>query len=371
MMPYLTNEYGNASSIYSVGRAAREALEIAREKVAKALGAKPSEIYFTSGGTESDNWAIRSAAELRKKKGKHIISTRIEHHAVLHTLKKMEKQGFDVTYLGVDEKGQISLDELRAAIRPDTVLITVMAANNEIGTILPVAEIGAAAREAGVLFHTDAVQAAGHIPLDVTAMKADLLSISAHKFKGPKGVGVLYIRKGLGLPSLMQGGGQERSLRPGTENVAGIVGLAAALEEAVAHREENAKRVAAMRDRLIEGLKKIPASRLTGDPQNRLPGTASFIFECVEGESMVLMLDREGICASSGSACSSGSLDPSHVLMALGLPHEIVHGSLRLTLGEDNTEEDVDVILEKLPPIVARLRDMSPLWEERMTAAAV
>jgi cysteine desulfurase len=369
MAPYLTTEYGNPSSIYSVGRAAKKAVESARGKVAAALGARPEEIHFTSGGTEADNWAIKAVAELKKNKGKHIISTPIEHHAVLHTLKYLEKQGYEVTYLDVDGSGNISLDALKAAIRPDTILITVMMANNEIGTVEPVAEIGKIARAAGVLFHTDAVQAAGHIPLDVGEMQIDMLSLSGHKFRGPKGTGALYIRKGLRLPSNMQGGAQERGLRSGTENVAGIVGLAEALEESVANMEENRKKVAAMRDRLIEGLLRIPASRLTGDPDNRLPGSASFVFECVEGESMVLMLDQNGICASSGSACSSGSLDPSHVLMAIGLPHEVAHGSLRLTLGEDNTEEDVDVILEKLPQIISRLRDMSPLWEERMAHA--
>jgi len=369
MMPYLTSEYGNPSSIYSVGRAAKKAVESARGKVAAALGARPEEIHFTSGGTEADNWAIKAVAELKKNKGKHIISTPIEHHAVLHTLKYLEKQGYEVTYLDVDGSGNISLEGLRSAIRPDTILVTIMTANNEIGTIQPVSEIGEIARAAGVLFHTDAVQAAGHIPLDVGEMKIDLLSLSGHKFQGPKGTGALYIRKGLRLPSNMQGGAQERGLRSGTENVAGIVGLAEALEESVENMEENRKKVVAMRDRLIEGLLRIPASKLTGDPNHRLPGSASFVFECVEGESMVLMLDQNGICASSGSACSSGSLDPSHVLMAIGLPHEVAHGSLRLTLGEDNTEEDVDVILEKLPQIISRLRDMSPLWEERMAHA--
>ncbi|MDD3035446.1 MAG: cysteine desulfurase NifS [Eubacteriales bacterium] len=367
MTPYLISEYGNPSSIYSVGRTAKKAIESARGKVASAIGAKPEEIYFTACGTESDNWAIKSVAELKKSKGKHIISTAIEHHAVVHTLQKLEKQGFDVTYLGVNENGNISLDELRAAIRPDTILITIMTANNEIGTIMPIAEIGDIAREAGVLFHTDAVQAAGHIPLNVVDMKIDLLSLSGHKFKGPKGTGALYIKKGVRLPSNMQGGAQERGLRSGTENVAGIVGLATALEESVSNMQENMKKVTALRDRLIDGILKIPYTRLTGDLVNRLPGTASFVFECVEGESMVLLLDQNGICASSGSACSSGSLDPSHVLMAIGLPHEVAHGSLRLSLGEDNSEEDIDIILEKLPQIISRLRDMSPLWEERIS----
>ncbi len=369
MMPFLTSEYGNPSSVYSVGRTAKKAIEGARGKVAAAIGAKPEEIHFTSGGTESDNWAIKAIAELKKNKGKHIISTPIEHHAVLHTLKHLEKLGYEVTYLDVDDKGSISLEKLRSAIRPDTILITVMAANNEIGTIEPVAAIGSIAREAGVLFHTDAVQAAGHIPLCVEEMRIDLLSLSGHKFKGPKGTGALYIRKGLRLPSNLQGGAQERGLRAGTENVAGIVGLGEALEESAANMAGNRARVTAMRDRLVEGLLRIPASRLTGDRVNRLPGSASFTFACVEGESMVLMLDQCGICASSGSACSSGSLDPSHVLTAIGLPHEAAHGSLRLSLGEDNTEEDIDVILEKLPQIIRRLRDMSPLWGERMARA--
>jgi cysteine desulfurase len=370
MMPYLTTQYGNPSSVYSVGRAARKAIENARDKVASVIGAKPEEIYFTSGGTEADNWAIKSVAELKRSKGKHIISTAIEHPAVLQTLQKMEKQGYDVTYLSVDTKGNISLDALRAAICPDTILMTIMTANNEIGTIMPIDQIGSIAGEAGVIFHTDAVQAAGHIPLNVDQMNIDLLSLSGHKFKGPKGTGVLYVRKGLRLPSNAQGGAQERGLRSGTENVAGIVGLAAALEEASANMRDNMIKVSAMRDRLIEGILKIPYTGLTGDPVNRLPGIASFIFECVEGESMVLLLDQNGICTSSGSACSSGSLNPSHVLMALGLPHENAHGSLRLSLGDDNTEEDIDILLQKLPRIISRLRDMSPLWEDHISAEA-
>jgi len=364
MMPYLTYQPGNASTIYAYGRGAKRAVEDARAKVASAIGARPEEIYFTSGGTESDNWAIKGVAELRKNKGRHIISTEIEHHAVLDTLHHLEKQGFEVTYLKVDQYGGISLDDLRKAIRPETILITVMAANNEIGTILPIAEIGAIAREAGVLFHTDAVQAVGHIPVNAAEMNIDLLSLAAHKFRGPKGAGALFVKKGLRLPALLYGGGQERGVRSGTENVPGIVGLGVAIEEATEHIKDNMRRVAALRDRLIDGLLRIPYARLTGDPVNRLPGTASFVFECVEGESMVLLLDQNGICASSGSACSSGSLDPSHVLMAIGLPHEIAHGSLRLSLNEDNTDEDVDIILEKVPQIVDRLRAMSPLWEE-------
>lgn len=369
MLPYLTEQPGNASTVYSYGRIAKRAVEQARGKVAAAIGAKPEEIYFTAGGTEADNWAIKSVVELKKKKGTHIISSAIEHHAVQHTLQYLEKQGCQVTYLAVDAGGNISLDDLRAAIRDDTILITIMMANNEIGTIAPVAEIGKIAREAGVLFHTDAVQAVGHIPVNVAEMNIDLLSLSGHKFGGPKGIGALYMKKGLRLPTLLHGGGQERGIRSGTENVPGIVGLGAAIEEASAHLEENMKRLTAMRDRLVDGLLKVPYARLTGDPVNRLPGIASFVFECIEGESMVLLLDQNGICASSGSACSSGSLDPSHVLLAIGLPHEIAHGSLRLSLGEDSTEEDIDIILEKVPPIISRLRDMSPLWEDRMARA--
>lgn len=364
MMPYLTDQPGNASTIYAYGRGAKRAVEEARAKVASAISAKPEEIYFTSGGTESDNWAIKGVAELLKNKGRHIISTEIEHHAVLDTLRYLEKQGCEVTYLKVDRNGFISLDDLRKAIRPDTILITVMTANNEIGTILPVAEIGAIARESNVLFHTDAVQAVGHIPVNVAKMNIDLLSLAAHKFRGPKGAGALFVKKGLRLPALLHGGGQERGVRSGTENVPGIVGLGAAIEDAASHMEDNMRRVSALRDRLIDGLLRIPYTRLTGDPVNRLPGTASFVFECVEGESMVLLLDQNGICASSGSACSSGSLDPSHVLTAIGLPHEIAHGSLRLSLNEDSTDEDVDIILEKVPQIVERLRAMSPLWED-------
>lgn len=366
MMPYLTEFYGNPSSIYSLGRKSKSAIENARQKIAAAIGAKAEEIYFTGGGSEADNWAIRSVVEKMSNKGRHIISTAIEHHAVLHTLKALEKQGCEVTYLPVDSYGQISLDDLRKAIRDDTILITIMMANNEIGTILPIAEVAKIAKERGVLVHTDAVQAVGHIPVDVNELGVDMLSMAAHKFKGPKGVGALYIRKGLILPSFIAGGGQEKGRRAGTENVAGIVGMAAALEEAVAHMDENIKKVTAMRDRLIENLLKIPYSRLTGDPVNRLPGTASFVFECIEGESLVLSLDAKGICASSGSACSSASLDPSHVLLAIGLPHEVAHGSLRLTLNEDNTEEDVDYIIAEVPPIIARLREMSPLWEEKI-----
>ncbi len=366
MLPYFTENYGNPSSLYSVGRSAHRGLDEARAKVAKAIGAEPVEIYFTGCGTESDNWALKGIAEAKSAKGKHIITSSIEHHAITHTLDWLKKKGYEVTYLKADKLGGIDLAELEAAIRPDTVLISVMMANNEIGTILPVAEIGRIAHEHGVLFHTDAVQAAGHIPIDVKAMNIDMLSISGHKFHGPKGVGALYIRKGVRVPQLLHGGGQERNQRSGTENVPEIVGMAAALEEAVRNLPETMPRVAKMRDRLIEAFKDIPYSRLTGDPVNRLPGIASFVFECVEGESLVLSLDHEGICASSGSACSSVSLDPSHVLLAIGLPHEVAHGSLRLSITDTTTDEDIDYIIEKLPPIIERLRSMSPLWEDRL-----
>ncbi len=366
MLPYLQENYGNPSSLYSVGRSAHRGLDEARAKVAKCLNAEPNEIYFTGCGTESDNWALKGIAEAKAARGKHIITSSIEHHAITHTLDWLKKQGYEVTYLKADKNGGIDLAELEAVIRPDTILISVMMANNEIGTILPVQEIGRIAHEHGVLFHTDAVQAAGHIPIDVKAMNIDMLSISGHKFHGPKGVGVLYIRRGVRVPQLLHGGGQERNQRSGTENVPEIVGMAAALEEAVQNLPETMPRVAAMRDRLIAAFKDIPYSRLTGDPVNRLPGIASFVFECVEGESLVLSLDAKGICASSGSACSSVSLDPSHVLLAIGLPHEVAHGSLRLSISDTTTDEDIDYIIETLPPIVERLRSMSPLWEDRL-----
>ncbi|MCL2562994.1 MAG: cysteine desulfurase NifS [Oscillospiraceae bacterium] len=365
MLPWLKEGYGNPSSVYRLGREARRALDGARDQVAAAIGAKPEEILFTGSGTEADNWAIRGLCEKLREKGRHIITSAIEHHAVSHTLEALEKQGFEVTYLSVDSCGRVSVEDVKAAIRPDTILITIMFANNEIGTIQPIAEIGAIAREHGIFFHTDAVQAAGHVPVDVGAMHIDLLALSAHKFGGPKGVGALYVRKGIKLPSFITGGGQEKGRRAGTENVAGIVGMAAALTEAVAHMDENRAKVEALRDKLIAGMLQIPAVRLTGDPVNRLPGNASFVVECVEGEAMILMLDAQGIAASSGSACSSGALDPSHVLLAIGLPHEHAHGSVRFSLGEANTEADVDYILEKMPPIAAKLRAMSPLWEER------
>ncbi|MCL2079490.1 MAG: cysteine desulfurase NifS [Oscillospiraceae bacterium] len=367
MLPYLTDGYGNPSSIYSIGREAKNAIENARNTVAKAIGASPEEIFFTGSGTESDNWAIKSAANAalfaaNAKKGRHIISSAIEHPAVLNSLKNLEKNGCEVTYLGVDKHGQIDLDELRRAIRSDTALITVMTANNEIGTILPISEIGKIAKQHGVLLHTDAVQAVGHIPVDVGEMNVDLLSFSGHKFGGAKGVGVLYAKKGLLLPPLLHGGEQERGRRAGTENVAGIASLAAALDAALTRLPLSG--VEQMRNRLRDGLLQIPRSHFTGDPTNRLPGIASFVFEAIEGESMLLMLDQCGICASSGSACSSGALDPSHVLLAIGLPHEIAHGSLRLSVGTDNTDEDISYVLEKMPGIVARLRSMSPLWNE-------
>jgi len=366
MLPYMTEKFGNPGGLYSIGREARRAVEEARGKVAAAIGADPAEIYFTGCGTESDNWALKCAAEATEKKGKHIITSSLEHHAITHTLDWLKRRGYEVTYLKSDKYGGIDLQELRDAIRDDTVLITVMAANNEIGTILPVGEIGKIAKERGVLFHTDAVQAMGHMPIDVNAMDIGLLSMSGHKFHGPKGTGALYIRKGSRIPAFIHGGGQERNLRSGTENVAGIVGLAAALDEAVKTLPETSARVAALRDKLVAGLTKIPYCSLTGDPVNRLPGTASFVFECVEGESLVLSLDAEGVCASSGSACSSASLEPSHVLLATGIPREVAHGSLRLSIGDDTTEQDVDYILKVLPPIVERLRSMSPLWEDRL-----
>lgn len=356
MMPFLTCEYGNPSSVYSFGRIAKKAIENARESVASAIGARSEELYFTAGGTEADNWAIKSAVELNKSKGKHIISTEIEHHAVIHTLQYLKKKGYEITYLNVDKSGLISLEQLRDTIRTDTILITMMTANNEIGTIMPIAEIGSIARERGVLFHTDAVQAVGHIPIDVGEMKVDMLSMSGHKFKGPKGTGALYIKRGLKLHSGIHGGAQERGQRAGTENVAGIVGLAAALEEAILNMQENNVKIRNISNRLIEGILKTPGAQLTGDPVNRLPGIASFVFQGVEGESIVLLLDQMGIYASAGSACSSGSLEPSHVLKAIGLPHVTLRGALRLSLSEDNSEEEIAIVLEKIPQIITQLR---------------
>ncbi|MEQ2455933.1 cysteine desulfurase NifS [Flavonifractor hominis] len=366
MLPYFTQEYGNPSSLYRFAQQAKSDLDQARATVAQCLNAQPEEIYFTSGGTEADNWALRGVTELMALRGKktgHIITSAIEHHAVLHTAQYLEKQGYEVTYLPVDGQGRVDPAAVQAAIRPDTILISIMAANNEIGTVEPIAEIGAIARAHKVLFHTDAVQAAGHIPVDVQAWNVDLLSLSGHKFGGPKGVGALYMKKPLRLPALIQGGGQEGGRRSGTENVPGAVGMAAALREAVDRLGVESPRLAGLRDRLIQGLTALPYTRLTGDPVNRLPGTASFVFEGVEGEALLLHLDAKGICASSGSACSSASLDPSHVLLAIGLPHAIAHGSLRLSLGPENTEADVERILEEVPRVVEYLRQLSPVWD--------
>ena len=369
MLPYLKTIYGNPSSLHSVGQQAAEALQNARERITKCLNASPREIYFTSGGSEADNQAILSAARLGERKGKkHIISTAFEHHAVLHTLKKLEKEGFEVELLPVGPTGTVTAQQVKDAIRADTCLVTVMYANNEIGSILPIAEIGEVCAGAGVLFHTDAVQAAGHIPIDVKAQHIDMLSLSAHKFHGPKGIGLLYARQGVPLTSLIEGGAQERGKRAGTENIPAIMGMAAALEEACAHIDENARKVSALRDRLIAGLSKIPHSALNGDPVNRLPGNVSFCFEGIEGESLLLLLDAKGICASSGSACTSGSLDPSHVLLAIGRPHEVAHGSLRLSLCEWNSDEDVARILAAVPEVVAYLRDMSPMWKDLVSS---
>ena len=365
MTYHLNNTFGNPSSLYTIGQQAKEVLETARADMAACFGAQPREIYFTSGGSEADNQAITSAAYLGARKGKkHIISTAFEHHAVLHTLKKLEKEGFEIELLPVGAIGTITAQQVKSALRADTCLVTVMYANNEIGSILPIAEIGEVCREAGVLFHTDAVQAAGHVPIDVQAQHIDMLSLSAHKFHGPKGIGVLYARQGVPLTSLIEGGAQERGKRAGTENLPAIMGMAAALEDACAHIDENARKVSALRDRLIAGLSKIPHSALNGDPVNRLPGNVSFCFEGIEGESLLLLLDAKGICASSGSACTSGSLDPSHVLLAIGRPHEVAHGSLRLSLCEWNTDEDVDRILAAVPEVVAYLREMSPMWKD-------
>ena len=365
MLPYMDRIYGNPSSLHSVGQEAAEALQSARETIARCLNASPSEITFTSGGSEADNQALLSAAWLGLRKGKkHIISTAFEHHAILHTLKKLEKEGFEVELLDVGPLGNITARQVADAIREDTCLVTTMYANNEIGSVLPVAEIGAVCKERGVFFHTDAVQAAGHLPIDVKAQHIDMLSLSAHKFHGPKGVGVLYARRGVPLSSLIEGGAQERGKRAGTENIPGIMGMAAALREACDHREANAAHVTRLRDRLIQGLSQIPHSALNGDPVNRLPGNVSFCFEGIEGESLLLLLDSKGICASSGSACTSGSLDPSHVLLAIGRPHEVAHGSLRLSLSGWNTDEEIDHILAEVPWVVEYLRNMSPMWKD-------
>lgn len=365
MLPYMDRIYGNPSSLHTAGQQAAEALQSARERIAACLGCQPREIYFTSGGSEADNQALISAAKIGERKGKkHIISTAFEHHAVLHTLQGLEKQGFEVELLPVGETGTVTAQQVADAIREDTCLVSVMYANNEIGSVLPVGEIGKVCRESGVVFHTDAVQAAGHLPIDVKEQQIDLLSLSAHKFHGPKGIGVLYARQGLALTTLIAGGAQERGKRAGTENIPAIMGMAAALEEACAHMEENARAVSALRDKLIAGLSKIPHCALNGDPVHRLPGNVSFCFEGIEGESLLLLLDAKGICASSGSACTSGSLDPSHVLLAIGRPHEVAHGSLRLSLCHWNTEEEVDEMLRVIPQVVEYLRNMSPMWKD-------
>ena len=363
MIPYFTQYYGNASGIYGIAKESKKALEKAREQVAAAIHAQPAEIYFTTGGSESDNMALRGVAEAMKAKGNHIITTKIEHHALLHTCEYLEKHGYDVTYLDVDAEGKVSVEDVAAAIRPETILISIMFANNEIGTIEPIAAIGKLAREKGIYFHTDAVQALGHVAIDVEEMQIDLLSMSGHKLGAPKGIGAIYIRKGVKVTPLIFGGAQEKKMRAGTENIAGIVGMGKAVELAVSELPETKARLEKMRDRLINGiLTAIPNSKLNGHPVDRLPGNCNISFEFIEGESMLLLLDALGIAASSGSACTSGSLDPSHVLLAIGLPHEKAHGSLRLTLDIDNTEEEIDVVLEKLPPIVQRLREMSPLY---------
>ena len=366
MLPYLTENYGNPSSLYAFAQNATEAVAEARATVAACLGAaSPREIYFTSGGSEADNQAIMSAARLGARKGKkHLISTKFEHHAVLHTLKRLEKEGYEVTLLDVHEDGVVRLEDVAAAIREDTCLVTIMFANNEIGTVQPITEIGALCREKGIPFHTDAVQAAGHMPIDVEKMNIDMLSISGHKFHAPKGVGALYCRKNIPLFNLIEGGGQERGKRAGTENVAGIVAMAAALKESVDNMEEDSKKMIAMRDKLFAELSKIPHSKINGSLEHHVPGTVNMCFEGIEGESLLLMLDANGICASSGSACTSGSLDPSHVLLSLGLPHEVAHGSLRLSIGEYNTMEEIDHICQVVPQVVEYLRNMSPVWDE-------
>lgn len=365
MIPLYQEQYGNPSSIYSKGRDARNILDNARENIASHFGAKPGEILFTSGGSESDNWAIKGAAYAQAKRGKkHIITTKFEHHAVLHTVEKLEKEGFEVTYLDVNENGIVKCEDVEKALRDDTALVTIMYANNEIGTIAPISEIGALCRSKKVIFHTDAVQAVGHIKIDVKEQNIDMLSVSAHKIYGPKGVGLLYVRTGVRIDNLIDGGAQERGRRAGTENIAAIAGFSKALDLAYEDLDRKNAKIRAMSDRLIENILKIDRSRLNGDRENRLAGNTNFCFEGIEGESLLLLLDMKGICASSGSACTSGSLDPSHVLLAIGLPHEIAHGSLRLSIDENTTDEDIDYIIESVPPIVERLREMSPLWEK-------
>lgn len=367
MLPYFTEFYGNASTVYEFGGKSKEAVSKAREMIANTIGAKENEIYFTAGGSESDNWAIKAAAEAYKGKGKHIITSKIEHHAVLHTCQWLEQNGFEVTYLDVDENGVVKLEELKKAIRPDTILITIMFANNEIGTIEPVAEIGKIAKEHDILFHTDAVQAFGQVPINVDELNIDMLSTSAHKLNGPKGIGFLYIRKGVKIRSFVHGGAQERKRRAGTENVPGIVGFGKAVELAAANMKERTEKEAELRDYMIERvLKEVPFTRVNGHRKDRLPNNVNFCFQFIEGESLLIMLDMKGICGSSGSACTSGSLDPSHVLLAIGLPHEIAHGSLRLTLGADTTKEDIDITIDAIKEIVAQLRAMSPLYEDYM-----
>ena len=365
MLPYFTEYYGNASSIYSLGAESKKAMTEAREEIAGSIGASAQEIYFTAGGSESDNWALVAAAEAYESKGKHIITSKIEHHAILHTCEYLEKRGFSITYIDVDENGVLKLDELKKAIRPDTILISVMFANNEIGTIQPIKEIGEIAREHGILFHTDAVQAYGHVQTRVDEFPIDMMSASGHKINGPKGIGFLYIRKGVKIRSFVHGGAQERSRRAGTENIPGIVGLAAAVKKNFANMEERTRKETELRDYLIERIEKeIPYCRLNGHRTDRLPNNVNFSFQFIEGESLLIMLDMKGICASSGSACTSGSLDPSHVLLAIGLPHEIAHGSLRMTLSEENTKEEIDFVADELKGIVERLRSMSPLYED-------
>lgn len=367
MLPYFTEFYGNASSVYGFAGKSKEAMSKARETIADSLGCKANEIYFTAGGSEADNWALKAAAEAYKTKGNHIITTKIEHHAILHTAEWLEKNGFEVTYLNVDENGVVKLEELKAAIRPETILISVMFANNEIGTIQPIKEIGEIAKAKGILFHTDAVQAFGQVPINVDELNIDMLSSSGHKLNGPKGIGFLYIRKGIKMRSFVHGGGQERKRRAGTENIPAIVGYGAAVERAMRTMKERTAKETELRDYLIDRvLKEVPYTRLNGHRTNRLPNNANFSFQFIEGESLLIMLDMEGICGSSGSACTSGSLDPSHVLLAIGLPHEIAHGSLRLTLSDETTKEDIDFVVEKVKEIVARLRDMSPLYEDFM-----
>ena len=365
MLPYFTEYYGNASSIYSLGAESKKAMTEAREEIAGSIGASAQEIYFTAGGSESDNWALVATAEAYESKGKHIITSKIEHHAILHTCEYLEKRGFSITYIDVDENGVLKLDELKKAIRPDTILISVMFANNEIGTIQPIKEIGEIAREHGILFHTDAVQAYGHVQTRVDELPIDMMSASGHKINGPKGIGFLYIRKGVKIRSFVHGGAQERSRRAGTENIPGIVGLAAAVKKNFANMEERTRKETELRDYLIERIEKeIPYCRLNGHRTDRLPNNVNFSFQFIEGESLLIMLDMKEICASSGSACTSGSLDPSHVLLAIGLPHEIAHGSLRMTLSEENTKEEIDFVADELKGIVERLRSMSPLYED-------